>query len=444
VILALTTGAMAFAAGDDLKDLQKQLAAVDRIENHDDAAIAEICRRIVEIDPHNNTAWEKRVRALLELGDYKQAQVALDGWDQPEQGVPVVYSDLMGDLANAQENYDKALRYWLGYLNSQPRATATWEKVEQLYETQKHWDKAADALTKMIAIEDSADTRVDRARCYIAMRRWDDARADLKKANSMDATDETLKALLPQFERLDKVLPKIKGIDKKVAAKPDANLILDRGLIFNSLQFYDLALEDADAALAVTPKSRRAVLQKAQALIALTKTDDAVKLRVIIKNNNFPDASLQTIGALDAQIDAKPGDAGPLAKRAFQCNDLSQYMLAQEDAEAASKIDPQSADALVERGYAAMKLGNNTPAMKYVARAAELNPKDIAAWNYLGDLEMARANYPAAIDDYSRSLKLRESPPVLQKREQCYRYSGHTKEADADLQRWQKLTPAKK
>src|ERR1700677_2977674 len=78
VFLVLGMRAMSFAAtGDDLKDLQKQLAVAEQPDNADQAAIAEICRRIVEIDPGNHVAWEKRVRALLELKDLPQMKKVL-------------------------------------------------------------------------------------------------------------------------------------------------------------------------------------------------------------------------------------------------------------------------------------------------------------------------------------------------------------------------------
>lgn len=451
VFLVLGMGAISFAApGDDLKDLQKQLAVAEQPENADNAAIAEICRRIVEIDPANHEAWEKRVRALLALNDLPQMKKALDEWDQPGHGITAASIDLTGDLANAQKNYDSALSHWMDYVKRQPRAIDTWKKIDQLQELQKRWDKAAEALSKVISIEDSAESRVARARCSIKLRKWDDARADFKKANALDATNEELKTELPKFEQLDKALPKIKDLDRKIAAAkpPQANLVLDRGLVFHGAGLDDLALEEAEAALAVAPKSRRAVLQKAQAITAAVpskeQTEELAKLRIIIKNNKFSETALQKIGALDAQIEAKPDDAALLTSRARECSDIEQYGLAEDDALAAAKLDPQSADALVELAFAAMKLGDTPRAKADFVLATHLDPKNAVAWRSLGELAMDRADYPAAIEDFSRSLELHESPLVLQKREQCYRNSGHAKEADEDLQRWQKLAPPKK
>jgi len=95
---------------------------------------------------------------------------------------------------------------------------------------------------------------------------------------------------------------------------------------------------------------------------------------------------------------------------------------------------------MVELGFARMKLDDIKLARNDFAFATELDPKNAIAWRSLGEIAMDQADYPVAIDNFSRSLKLRESPLVLQKREQCYRNSGHNQEADQDLQRWQKLT----
>lgn len=441
-LLMLGTGSLLFAAGDDLKDLRAQLAAAE--EKTDKPAVAEISRRILEGDPRDQAVWEKRVRALLELGDLERCKQALDQWEQPGSEVSIIATELSGDLAFEQKNYDEALRRWSAYLALKPDADGTLKKIAWVYELQTQWDKAADALTKLIALEDSAGARVWRARCDLELRKWDAALADMAKANEIDASDEAVKQWLPQFETLQKSLPEIRVLDKKIAANSrQPALLLDRGLLCDDAQRYDLALEDAEAALKIAPESRRALLQKGYALLSLHRAGEAAKLHMVVKETEVTDETLHKIDGLDAKISAKP-DAASLTERARLCSDLEQYALAWEDADAAVTLDPRSADALVERGFASMKLGHPNDARPDFVRATELNPKNFVAWRSLGELEMERADYPAAIDFFTRSLKLHESPLVLQKREKCYRNSGHDREADQDLQRFQKLTAQKK
>ena len=439
LVLATT---LAAGAGDDRKDLERQLSAAEQSDPPDHAAIAEISRRILLIDPHDQAMWEKRVRALFNLWELKECGEALDAWNREDKPIQPAATDLAGDLADAEEKYDHALQFWNSYVSLQPRATKAYEKIAWLYEREKRWDKADETLAKLIAVEDSAARRVWRARCRMELRRWDDAVADINKSNQFDAKDGTVKKWLPEFETLEKSLSKIKALDRKIASakRPDAALLLDRGQLLSDVERYDLALQDADAALAAMPGSRRAILQKGRSLVSLASGDDAAKLRFIAANDNFTEKALQTIGALDAKIEAKPGNAALLTARARACSDIEQYGLALEDAREAVKLDPKSADALVELGFAEMKLDDPRKASKDFTRATELDPRNTVAWRSLGELAMDRADYPVAIDNFTRSLKLHESPAVLQKRELCYRYSGHKKEADDDLRLRQKLT----
>lgn len=443
--LVFLAGTLLSAAGDELRDLHAQLEAAEHDGSPDDAAVAEISRRIVKIDPTDHATWEKRVRALLGLGDLKGCQQALDQWEQPERGIPVVANELKAELDFARENYDGALDHWQAYLRAKPDDTKTLEMIAWVHELRGDWDKAEKTLTKLIGVEDSAGSRVWRARCRMQLRKWDAAIADINKANAIASDDEAVKEWLPQFETLEKSLPAIKALDRKIAGgKPQPDLLLDRAALLSDAGRHELALEDADAALKLSPGSRRAILQKAFELDQLKRDNEAAKLRVIVKSTSFTDGALKKIGELDARIVAKPKDASLLTERAREYSDIDQYALALEDAAAACDLDPKSAAAQVEAGFASMKLGNPDEAKRRFTLATELDPKNAVAWRSLGELRMAVADYPAAIDFFSRSLKLHESPLVLKNREKCYRFSGHEKEADQDLQRWQKLTAQKK
>src|SRR5205809_1168227 len=82
---------------------------------------------------------------------------------------------------------------------------------------------------KAIAAEDSAARRVLRACAFLRLHKWDAAYADMAKANKMDPTDSQLKEWLPQFERLQKFLPRIKALDAQISKSPnDVTLLLDR------------------------------------------------------------------------------------------------------------------------------------------------------------------------------------------------------------------------
>jgi tetratricopeptide (TPR) repeat protein len=442
-LLVFAGGARIFAAGGDAKDLRAQLTAAD--DKHDTPAVAEISRRILQIEPQDQAVRETRVRALLKIGDLEHVKQALDEWEQQAKPPDAATIDLRGDLAFEEKKYDDALRCWSSYLDAKPDAVDTFKKIAWLHESRNEWSDAAAALTKWISSGDAADKRVWRARCNLQMRKWDEAFADIKKANAVDSSDADVKQWLPQFETLEKSLPQIKALDAKISAGPKWPLLLDRALLFYDAERYDLALQDAEQAGRFGDEQSRSILLiRGGALIALGRSDEAAKLKIVVKKNDLPDDTLQKIRKLDAQILDKGPAAAPLTDRARLCNDLEQYALALEDAQSAAQRDPHFANAFVEAGFALMKLERRKEAREKFTLATELDPKNFVAWRSLGEIEMDRANYADAIAFFTRSLKLHESPKVLEKRATCYRNSGHNKEADADFLRFQKLSGTKK
>ena len=123
--------------------------------------------------------------------------------------------------------------------------------------------------------------------------------------------------------------------------------------------------------------------------------------------------------------------------------ELHQFALALADARSALAIDDKSAAAHFEVAQDLDALGNSKEALIHAVKATELNPNDGGAWHYRGVLEAKRADFPAAIESQTRSLKLGETLDALRARENCERRVGHTEKADADLKRIRELEPAK-
>jgi tetratricopeptide (TPR) repeat protein len=431
----------------EIEDLKKQLASA--VEEQDSPSIAELCRRILALDPTNSSAWEKRVRALFDLGDLTRCEATLVAWQKTVTLAPAIGEDLWGDIFFARGDHDSALTFWTRYLDANARATKTLEKVAWLHELDKHWAPAIDALTKRISIGDEAGPRVWRARMYLRLRKWDAAFTDIHRANELDATNEAVEAWLPQFERMEQFLAEIKKLDTLI--QPAAwELLLDRALLFQQARRPELQLEDAEQALIAFPDSRRAMIQRGYALIQLGRRDEAAKLRFNLQPSPpHPEGAemrrlaeaLRRIGNLDAKIRANSDDAKLLAQRAWECNELNQYGFALDDAEAALKISSELAEANLEAGFALMHLDRENAALEKITRSTELDPQNARAWRCLGEIEMARANYPAAIDFFSRALKYREAPDVLRERRECFLRTGREEEArldEARIKRFQK------
>jgi tetratricopeptide (TPR) repeat protein len=102
-------------------------------------------------------------------------------------------------------------------------------------------------------------------------------------------------------------------------------------------------------------------------------------------------------------------------------------------------MDAKSAGALAELAYALSKLGRADEAYEKIKQATELDSNSAAAWQYRGELEMARGDYLDAVDSLSRSAGIHQSVPVLQKRAECYERLGLNGRAEEDLRTIQRL-----
>ncbi len=115
-------------------------------------------------------------------------------------------------------------------------------------------------------------------------------------------------------------------------------------------------------------------------------------------------------------------------------------MLALADAQMAVQLEADSASGRVEESYALTKLGQTEEAFSQIKKATELNADLAPAWQYRGELEMARGDNLAAVDSFSRALALGKSSPALIKREECYRRLGLIARADEDHRTLLELT----
>ena len=181
-------------------------------------------------------------------------------------------------------------------------------------------------------------------------------------------------------------------------------------------------------------------------MIALGRADECDKLSVRqpIRLEALTPEFLETMSRLDSEISAERNNAELYVSRAWQLNELGQPALALEDAETASKLDPKAAGASAEASYALTKLGRAQEALAQIRHATELDPDFSTAWQYRGELEMARGETLSAIDSFTHSLETNQTVTALQKREQCYRRLGLLVKAEQDRRAGEELARATK
>jgi len=432
--------------GADVSQLRKQLVVAE--EADDKPAIIELNRRIVAIVPSDSNAWENIAQGQFEIEDYDRLGETLKAWQKAVKRPPAAIEDFRGDLAVKLKDYANAERHWLAFLARKPspgNVAAIYDKLANLCADQSRWADCASYDAKAIAAEDSASRRVAHACVLLRLRQWDAAYAEMAKANKIDSTDAEVKKWLPQFERLGEFLPQIRTLDAQIKKSAnDSALLLDRARLFTLAKRPLLALDDCERAMKLQPASMRARIQTAEALFDVGQPDDAAKLQVSSKlardkENQVSDQALRELGNEDTQIAQDPGNAEPLAARAKTLRDLRQLPLALADARAALAIDDKLAAAHFEAARDLDALDQSKEALVHAVKATELNPNDGEAWYYRGVLEAERADFPAAIESLTRSLKLGETLEALRKRENCQRRIGRIDNANADLKRIREL-----
>jgi tetratricopeptide (TPR) repeat protein len=437
--------------GADVSQLRKQLAVAE--EADDKPAIIELSRRIVAIAPNDTAIWEKLAHAQFAIEDYDRCEQTLAAWQKAVKPPPAVIEDFRGDIAAKIHDYQAAERHWLVFIATKPppgHAAVDYDNLADLCVEQSRWTDNLDYRNKAIAAKDSATRRVYRACAFLRLHQWDAAYADMDKANKSDSTNSQVREWLPQFERLRGFLPQIRALDAQIAKSPnDSALLLDRARLFTLAERPLLALDDCERAMKSSqPASMRARMQTAEALFDVGRRDDAAKLQVSSKlardkDKHVSDQALRELSNEDTQIAQNSGNPDPLVARAKTLRDLRQLPLALADARAALAIDDKLAAAHFEAAHDLDALDQSKEALIHAVQATELNPNDGAAWYYRGVLEAERADFPAAIESQTRSLKISESLEALRAREDCERRIGKIDNANADLKRIRELEPPK-
>ncbi len=421
-------------------------------EADDKAAVIEIGRRLVAIAPKETGVWNTIARAQIDTKDFERCAQTLDAWEKAVKPPPAAIEDFRGDLAANNKDYENAERHWLAFLAKKPsraNTAAMYDKLADMCADQSRWIDNEKYRGKAVATEDSAERRVAHATALLRLHQWDGAYAEMARANKIASADAQVKEWLPQFERLERFLPRIKALDTQLATAPDnVDLLLERARLFTLADRPLLALDDCERAMKLRPESMRVRIQTGEALLDTQRSEDAAKMQVSSqlareKDGHVSEQKLRELADEDAQIAQNPKEAAPLVARAKTLRDLKQIALALADAKAALGLDDKSAAAHFEVAHALDELEQKKEALTHVRTATELDPNDWKKWCFQGMLEKERADFPAAIESLSRSLKVHENLLALTEREQCERRTGQIDKADADLKRVRELDPTK-
>ena len=96
-------------------------------------------------------------------------------------------------------------------------------------------------------------------------------------------------------------------------------------------------------------------------------------------------------------------------------------------------IDPQSADAFLERGRLHQNMNQRDAAMIDIQKALALNPRLASAHVALGDLYRDRSDLQNALGEFSEALKLEQNVDAFYQRGQIYQALGDHRKAIEDF-----------
>lgn len=444
IFASVTTIAAVAACDRGPSAEEKALRAELRGALHDRAyeRAETLAHQLVGSAPRDNGAWERLVRAQLGRGKIAEAKQTLAEWRSTIRKPAAKWDELSGDIANKEQDGAAALLFWSKALAPNPKNLRVLNKLARAHRAQEQWPEEEAMLTVILELKDDAGTRMERALCRRRQHRWSDALDDFHRAQQLDPGDPDVRRGARLFERLGKFLAEIRKLDARLATRPeDDQLMADRALLFLRSEDAELALQDATAAAKLAGWTVRPKLFQCIALTNLGREGECSgvgadsRLRLEALSAEF----LETISRLDAEISVERNNASLYVTRAWHLNEIGQPALAIADAETALRHEPKSASAYVENSYALMKLGRSDEAFEQIKRATDLGSTQSTAWQYRGELEMARGDHAAAIESLSRALALEQSPTVLQKRAECYQQVGLIAKADEDRRAYQDM-----
>jgi tetratricopeptide (TPR) repeat protein len=429
------------AASKEEKALRAELRQA--LHEHAYEKAAELARRHLKLKPQDNGTWGRLVQARFGMRDLAGVKQTLEEWRRAVPKPSLDLEEYAGDLAAEQRDGLLAVQAWSKVITAEPKNIQVLEKIARLEKTQQHWAAENDAWTAHIAVRDNAIARINRALCRRRLHRWQEAFEDLQRAQALAPEDPEVQRGARLLEQMGRSLADIRELDSALAVSPnDPGLLADRALLFLRSEDFELALEDAEAAGKFGPWAMRPKLFQALALIDLGRADECEKLAVhkLIRLEALTLEFLETIGRLDSEISAERNNAELYVARAWQLNEIGQPALALQDAETAAQLDPKAAGACAEASYALTKLGRAVEALQQIKRATELDENFATAWQYRGELEMARGETLSAIESFTHAIETNQTVMALQKREQCYRRLGLLVKAEQDRKAQEELS----
>ncbi|MCP3929946.1 MAG: tetratricopeptide repeat protein [Bacteroidetes bacterium] len=193
------------------------------------------------------------------------------------------------------------------------------------------------------------------------------------------------------------------------------------GLANMHLKNYNKAIYNFEKVIRLEERDGDAFFQKANALFALEKYEEAVGC--------YTDALRWN------------ADSDAIANRGLALFYLQQYELALEDFELAISFDPEESNYYSLAGDACFELRQHQKAIENYNAAINKNDKDALAYNNRANAKYELRQFSDAAEDYTRAISLQEKSHFFSNRAFCYIHQGVNDLAFQDAFRAVELNP---
>lgn len=371
---------------------------------------AESCDRQLLSKPKVNQIWADLVEARLNLHDTRRAAEAIAIWRKNVPGVEGQFPNfdlLEGDVAYSNGDWKAAETSYKKYVKLVPSKVAGWRRLASIQEILGDPKGAIDSVGGAIKAGDEPSKQAGRyawrARLKISLRDWEGAGADLSEGNKLDATNEEVQSLYPQFERSEEWLPHLKSLDSRVLKSSQgtarASELLERSEWLANAEWNDLAFEDAAEAFENNPKSLRTEVWKGVLAwetgdgskageVATTSLKAWVETEVDWKGKKL--TPLNLLKKLDRETDPELRAEGLLL--------MKQPVLAWREV--------KEIDGARMKSKILLALEDLPKAEAAARRAAEVHPNEPGVWIELAELEFRNGNMKEALEELDRAKKL--------------------------------------
>jgi tetratricopeptide (TPR) repeat protein len=427
--------------------LRDQLALAEKDE--DTHAQIELIRRILDEKPDDDGLRERLAELWLTVEDYDMAESTIREWaDAPESLRVRVLATV---LFVRDQKKDEAVASLEGYLAGNPDDLEITRQLAGYLDLMDEDQKVVNLLSEAPGVQEDAGLLVSRAVARRNLQDFVGALEDFAAADRLDSENENVVRNRPAFERLQAALAGIDAAGAILADDPDdLSARLSRAYWYLSTGVASgLALEDAEAARRIDPRSVAALLLFAEAskqAERLSARDALDKFEVDVSR---PVPALEVLDRLqryDGQLAKNPKDISALLARGWELeHNAQQYRLAVGDAEAVLATDPRNVAARAQKISALVRLGRVDDAAAELRRLeAAKPPREVLAGSLSVLVEAATgaSQLEAALEYANRAIKAKPEARYYKQRAAVLQRLERFTDAEADLFHAQQLEKA--